>query len=206
MTTPDYAIEFFNITITVTATILGFSIVSWVFWWENLGKNIKFEIESKITYYYFKNGYKKLEEIFLRYFLRANFPIFNKTYGEIFKFTKFDLLYRLIKQKTDEWVYITETKKVNIVKLVFFMFILFLIAIGVYYIGLNVFLIRITTKFTLEELTEDPTFQSIISNSFIMFLFFIGAFTIFISAIISHSFYYKKSKLRKSRYDFDYIQ
>lgn len=205
MTNPDYAIEFLNITTQATATLLGFTIISWIFWWENLGKNIKFEGESKITYHYFINGYRKIETTFLDYFLFGHIPFTNRIYGSLIRYIKFDFLYGLIKQKTQGITYKSEIKKVNYFKLFLLYFIFVLILIGVYYIGINATVLKATTEYSMEELTIDPTFQPLIDESLSVFHFFIGAFAVFIITILLHSFFYKKSKLRKGRYYFDYI-
>ena len=75
MTNPDYAVAFFNVTTVVTATILGFVILSWIFWWENLGKNIKFELGKRIKYYSIKKFYIDFERNFFKSFERSKIPI-----------------------------------------------------------------------------------------------------------------------------------
>jgi len=199
MTNPDYAVAFFNVTTVVTATILGFVILSWIFWWENLGKNIKFELGKRIKYYSIKKFYIDFERNFFKSFERSKIPIpySKKTYGDILRITKIGLLYVIFKRRIEKIDFKTEYKIINYEKMFFLMYILVLIFIGVYYIIRNISILYSITNFTREKLLENPTFQPILLDSYTFFIIFMSAFLFFIITIILHSFNYKRTNIKK---------
>ena len=214
MANPDYAVEFFNITTELTITILGFALILWVFWWENRGKHIKFEISRTVKYYHFKNMIEYIENKFIKMsndimfnkLINLEIPILKISLSKIITKEKIRYIYNSFKIKTRKLKFKSETVQINYAKLFFLMYILIIIITGLQYVWYNIFYVHRIIFFDKENLTTDPTLKNVMDKSISSFQFFIILFAIFLLVIILHSFNYKRIKLRKSRYDFGYIQ
>jgi len=64
MVDPDYVINFVNLSTQVHATLIGFIIIFWIFWYENIGKDLKMNLGKRIKMVTFWKGYNKFEKVF----------------------------------------------------------------------------------------------------------------------------------------------
>ena len=80
MTNPDYAISFLNTTSTVMATVFGFTIIFFVFWYENIGKHIELKLGKILKGYRLIKFYNKFEKTFFNNFLNGKIPFSKITY------------------------------------------------------------------------------------------------------------------------------
>ena len=61
----QYVIEYFSTTSQIVTTILGFTIIIWIFWYENIGKNLKLQFGKEIKDIKVKDFYKNFEKLMI---------------------------------------------------------------------------------------------------------------------------------------------
>ena len=199
MTDPDYAINFINITTQIIATILGFTIIFWVFWYENIGKNLKLELGKKLKGFRLIKFYNKFERDFLNNFLKGKIPFTRIAYEDIFRIAGLALLYVKIKNKTKDKMFKYTRKIINYHVVISLYLFMALIGVGVNTILENVRILFTITKFSEEQLTQDLTLPRIINKSFENFNVFILIFFIYIFVILAYTMIeYKKVNQKKS--------
>lgn len=198
MIEPQYVLNLLSITTQVTATILGFLIVFWIFWYENIGKKIDFVYGTRYIGKKYYVCFKKFENDFLNNFLRSNITLTHITYSQIFSKTKLLVLYLKIKNWLKwKWVYRLKYKKYNY-ETIFTAFLFFsVLMIGAIFVILfNVSYIVTFTKFTTEQLCEDQSLYLLVETVHQNFnLFMISfIFTLYLSFIQSIQLLKRKSE------------
>ena len=200
MIEPEYVINFLNIITQVTATILGLTIIFWVFWYENIGKYLKLKLGIRLKGFKLIKYYNKFERTFLINFLKGKILFTDKRYGDLVRVTRLGFLYVKIKNKTKNKIFSYKYTKMNyiIVALIY----LFIVVVGIGSINIldNVEILHRITKFTREQLMDDPTVLPLIdrlSNNFTLFMviYFIFVITIFLHSLLKH----KKKKSGSKR-------
>ena len=190
MATPEYAMDFIQITSEVTATLLGFLVIFWIFWYENIGKKLPVDFGRKKMGFRWLKFYMKFERNFFLRLLIARIPIpFSKSrYIDIFKKFKILNIYRFIKKRTkNKWIRI-EYKKVNYALIFTMTLFLIVIALGANFLDNTVRLQLATTNFTEEQLKNDTSLNIVLQRLFNDYEQFYSIFFITITITIVQSF------------------
>ena len=98
MVEPEYAINFLTISTQVYATLIGFILIFWIFWYENVGKGLRLKLGKRIKMFTLLKVYNKFEKTVSKNFLKSRFLFTNKTIGYFFRRIKFLFLYYKLKE------------------------------------------------------------------------------------------------------------
>ncbi len=186
MTNPEYAIEFIKQSTSLIATMLGFSIISWIFWWENFGKN-SYVKNRKISHHKLGESYKKFEQKILNKILLIKMPIVNKRLAQITRHLKLDLLYKELKNKTEEITFKTDSSIQSTINTIMVIFILILILLSSRYLVMSSEFMILITDYSSQQLSSNPNFKTNIDIFFESFKLIIIIFTLYIVTIVFHT-------------------
>ena len=192
MVNPDYAINFINTTTTVMATVFGFTIIFFVFWYENVGKNLKSKLGTKLKGFRLKKYYNKFEENFFKKFLKGKIFFSKLTFDRVFNITKLDFLYVFIKEKTENKFFKYKYEKLNYRKLLIFIIFLILVTFSLGLIMDNIRLLLAITEFSEGQLIQDPTVSEVLSDIYTNFVTFMMLVFVFFLLITANSLEYEK--------------
>ena len=156
MAEPDFAFQYISILSEIIITLLGFVIIFWVFWYENIGKNLKLNLGKRMKGFTLLLYYDKFENKFFKKFIEGKLLFTDKTYGDILRITKLGLLYVKIKERTKNLKFVYTRKIINYHILFSFYLFLILLGFGVSAILRNVRLMYAMTKFSKEQLMKLP--------------------------------------------------
>lgn len=190
MVNPEYAVNFVSIATQVTATLLGFGIFSYFFWYENVGVKIKIEITQKLKGFrvFRRNGKFHKKIIMNKNPLFVKFKKFTKIFGT-------HIIYNFLEGKWIKYHY----KKANsdfyyraFVVILFFMIILFGAGIVTY----NISFLNTTSQFSNEQLAVNMPFKNGLNTVQEYFQAFIGGFIMVLLIIVIETigFEYKEKK------------
>jgi hypothetical protein len=189
MATPEYAMNFILITSEVTATLLGFLVVFWIFWYENIGKKLPVDFGKRKIGYRWLKFYMKFERKFFIKFLIAKipFPFIKIRYIDVFKKIKLLNLYGLLKKKTKNRWFRIEYKKVNYALIITISLFFVVILTGANFLHHTVAVQLATTNFTEEQLQNDTSLNIVLQRIFNDFEQFYTFFFITITLTIVQS-------------------
>jgi hypothetical protein len=195
MIEPDYAFDFIGLTTQIITTILGFTIVFWIFWYQFIGSKLKLELGKRIKAYTVLYYYRKFENKFFDNFIHGRIPFTKKNYGYVLRVTKLGFLYVKIRNATKDKKYIYVRKIFNWNILVSYYVFGVVIMYGVSAIYQNVLLLFTITKFSKEQLIQEPNLYKIVNTANINFGGFLLIFSLYIFLILTYTiFEYKKNK------------
>lgn len=191
MTEIQYVIEHFSTTSQIVTTILGFTIIIWIFWYENIGKHSKLQFGEKIKDINIKNFYRNFEKLILektiyRNLKKGRLPILliKKSYNDLFDFLKLYHLYNIIKNKIKDKSLRYKYKKLNYG--VFFSIYIFamLVSWGIYFLNRVSRALWFIAKSTHEQLQNDSSIPPFIDSVQSDFKIFLIIFSLFITMIL----------------------
>ena len=193
MVNPENAVNFINIATQVTATLLGFGIFAYFFWYENVGKQIEVEITQRLKgFRIFRRDGKFHKKIIMN-----KKPLFMR-FKKITKIFGSHIIYNYFKDKWVKYQFTQANSKFYyrafIVGL-FFTIIMFGAGILIY----NISILYRTSQFTNDQLTNDPLFSTVLNTIQENFEAFIAGFLIIFMIIVIETIGYefKKKKIER---------
>jgi len=191
---PDFAFQYISILSELLITLLGFIIIFWVFWYENIGKELRLNLGKRMKGFKLLYYYMKFEKKFFRKFIHSKIFFSRKTYGDILVITKLGWLYLFVREKTQNKTFKYTRKIINYNILLSFYFFLALVGIGIQIIMDNISFLNAFTRFSKEQISIDTSLPNIIDKVTQNFLIFLLAFFVYLVIIMFYSLSYYKIK------------